>query len=49
MECDGFRLGTMCPHVEAERNKPENRVEDRGMEGERVCVVKALLEGRSWC
>lgn len=45
MECDGFRLGTMCPHVEAERNKPENRVEDRGMEGERVCVEEGTAGG----
>ena len=26
MECDGFRLGTMCPRVEAERNKLEDGV-----------------------
>ena len=45
MECDGFRLGMMCPHVEAERNKPENRVEDRGMEGERVFVEEGTAGG----
>ena len=45
MECDGFRLGTMYPHVEAERNKPEDGVEDRGMEGERVFVEEGTAGG----
>ena len=45
MEYDGFRLGTMYPHVEAERNKPEDGVEDRGMEGERVFVEEGTAGG----
>nr|XP_005895257.1 PREDICTED: uncharacterized protein LOC102275613 [Bos mutus] len=35
----------MCPHVEAERNKPEDGVEDRGMEGERVFVEEGTAGG----
>ena len=43
MECDGFRLGTMYPHVEAERNKPEDGVTE-GQFQERGMILDSTTE-----